>query len=57
MPEEYLGQTVTDAVITVPAYFNDAKPEKQLKKRNNCRIKRIKNYQWANSCVISLWFR
>ncbi|PKN15528.1 MAG: molecular chaperone DnaK [Deltaproteobacteria bacterium HGW-Deltaproteobacteria-24] len=22
--EEYLGQTVTDAVITVPAYFNDA---------------------------------
>ena len=22
--EAYLGQTVTDAVITVPAYFNDA---------------------------------
>src|SRR5258706_15799046 len=22
--EDYLGQTVTDAVITVPAYFNDA---------------------------------
>jgi molecular chaperone DnaK len=22
--EEYLGQTVTRAVITVPAYFNDA---------------------------------
>lgn len=22
--EEYLGQTITDAVITVPAYFNDA---------------------------------
>src|SRR6202044_1065609 len=22
--EEYLGETVTDAVITVPAYFNDA---------------------------------
>ena len=22
--EKYLGETVTDAVITVPAYFNDA---------------------------------
>jgi molecular chaperone DnaK len=22
--EEYLGEKVTDAVITVPAYFNDA---------------------------------
>ena len=22
--EDYLGQSVTDAVITVPAYFNDA---------------------------------
>jgi molecular chaperone DnaK len=22
--EDYLGQTVTEAVITVPAYFNDA---------------------------------
>ena len=22
--EEYLGETVTDAVVTVPAYFNDA---------------------------------
>ena len=22
--EAYLGETVTDAVITVPAYFNDA---------------------------------
>ena len=25
--EEYLGETVTDAVITVPAYFNDAQRE------------------------------
>jgi molecular chaperone DnaK len=22
--EDYLGETVTDAVITVPAYFNDS---------------------------------
>ena len=22
--EAYLGETITDAVITVPAYFNDA---------------------------------
>ena len=29
--EAYLGETVTDAVITVPAYFNDAQ-RKQLKK-------------------------
>lgn len=28
--EEYLGQSVTDAVITVPAYFNDA--QRQLTK-------------------------
>ena len=27
--EEYLGQEVSDAVITVPAYFNDAQ------RRNN----------------------
>ena len=28
--EKYLGQAVTKAVITVPAYFNDAK-DKQRK--------------------------
>ena len=29
--EDYLGQTVTDAVITVPAYFNDSQ-------RHDCRF-------------------
>jgi molecular chaperone DnaK len=27
--EDYLGEPVTDAVITVPAYFNDAKDKQQ----------------------------
>ena len=34
--EDYLGQDVSEAVITVPAYFNDAK-DKLPKKQENCR--------------------
>ena len=30
--EDYLGQTVTEAVVTVPAYFNDSQ-DKQLRKQ------------------------
>ena len=29
--ESYIGEDVTDAVITVPAYFNDFLKDKQLK--------------------------
>ena len=29
--EDYLGQEVTEAVITVPAYFNDAQRRLQKK--------------------------
>jgi molecular chaperone DnaK (HSP70) len=31
--EDYLGQEVTDAVITVPAYFNDAQRQATKEKR------------------------
>jgi molecular chaperone DnaK len=33
--EDYLGQTVTEAVITVPAYFNDAQRQ-ATKKAGEC---------------------
>ncbi len=37
--EDYLGQEVTEAVITVPAYFNDAQRQstKEAGERRNCR--------------------
>src|SRR6516162_2426900 len=43
--EDYLGQTVTDAVITVPAYFNDAQRQatKDAGKIAGLDVKRIIN--------------
>ncbi len=43
--EDYLGQTVTDAVITVPAYFNDAQRQatKDAGKIAGLEVKRIIN--------------
>ena len=35
--EEYLGQPVAKAVITVPAYFNDAQRQATKKRRANRR--------------------
>ena len=37
--EDYLGQTVTEAVITVPAYFNDAEASSYQRSRSNCRFR------------------
>ena len=43
--EEYIGQTVTDAVITVPAYFNDAQRQatKDAGKIAGLNVRRIIN--------------
>ena len=43
--EQYLGETVTDAVITVPAYFNDAQRQatKDAGKIAGLNVKRIIN--------------
>ena len=44
--EEYLGEKVAEAVITVPAYFNDAERKKKDKNRNTEKekltVKKIK---------------
>ena len=49
--EKYLGETVTDAVITVPAYFNDAQRQatKDAGKIAGLNVKRIVN------CCSGLW--
>lgn len=43
--EDYLGQTITDAVITVPAYFNDAQRQatKEAGEIAGLKVKRIIN--------------
>jgi molecular chaperone DnaK len=47
--EDYLGQTVTEAVITVPAYFNDAQRQatKEAGEIAGLKVMRIIN---AYSC-------
>ena len=49
--EDYLGQTVTEAVITVPAYFNDAQRQatKDAGKIAGLEVKRIINEPTAAS--------
>ena len=51
MSEQYLGTTVTDAVITVPAYFNDSqrKATKDAGKIAGLNVKRIINEPTAAS--------
>ena len=51
MAEQYLGTTVTDAVITVPAYFNDSqrKATKDAGKIAGLNVKRIINEPTAAS--------
>ena len=43
--EKYLGQAVTKAVITVPAYFNDAQRQATKDAGKNCRTRSFKNYK------------
>ncbi len=54
--EEYLGQPVTDAVITVPAYFNDAQRQatKDAGKIAGLEVKRIINEPTAAALAYGL---
>src|SRR5216683_2027415 len=54
--EDYLGQTVTDAVITVPAYFNDAQRQatKDAGKIAGLDVKRIINEPTAAALAYGL---
>src|SRR5262245_35007099 len=54
--EEYLGEKVTDAVITVPAYFNDSQRQatKDAGKIAGLEVKRIVNEPTASALAYGL---
>lgn len=54
--EDYLGENVTDAVITVPAYFNDAQRQatKDAGKIAGLNVKRIINEPTASALAFGL---
>ncbi len=54
--EDYLGQTVTDAVITVPAYFNDAQRQatKEAGEISGLKVHRIINEPTAAALAYGL---
>ncbi|MFC2666810.1 MAG: Hsp70 family protein, partial [Limosilactobacillus fermentum] len=54
--EDYIGDTVTEAVITVPAYFNDAQRQatKDAGKIAGLDVKRIINEPTASSLAYGL---
>src|ERR671927_372411 len=54
--EDYLGETVTEAVITVPAYFNDSQRQatKDAGKIAGLEVKRIINEPTAASLAYGL---
>jgi len=54
--EDYLGETVTEAVITVPAYFNDAQRQatKDAGKIAGLEVKRIVNEPTAASLAYGM---
>ena len=54
--EDYLGQEVTDAVITVPAYFNDAQRQatKEAGEIAGLKVRRIVNEPTAASLAYGL---
>ncbi len=54
--EDYLGQTITDAVITVPAYFNDSQRQatKEAGEIAGLKVKRIINEPTAASLAYGL---
>ena len=55
MQKNYLGEKVTEAVITVPAYFNDAQRQatKDAGKIAGLDVKRIINEPTA--AALSIW--
>ena len=54
--EDYLGETVTEAVITVPAYFNDAQRQatKDAGKIAGLDVKRIINEPTAAALAFGM---
>jgi len=54
---EYLGEEVTDAVITVPAYFNDSQRQatKDAGKIAGLNVLRIINEPTAAAIVLLVW--
>ena len=54
--EDYLGTTVTDAVVTVPAYFNDAQRQatKEAAEIAGLTVKRIINEPTAAALAYGL---
>ena len=54
--EDYLGQTVTEAVITVPAYFNDAQRQatKEAGEISGLKVQRIINEPTAAALAYGL---
>jgi molecular chaperone DnaK len=54
--EDYLGYTVTEAVITVPAYFSDSQRQATKEAGEIAGLKVAAYYQRTNCCSFSLWF-
>ena len=55
--EDYLGETVTEAVITVPAYFNDSQRQATKDAGRIAGLERQAHHQRADSCSAGLWPR
>ena len=51
--EKYLKQPITDAVITVPAYFNDAERTATITRRSARRFQCFTNYQRAHGRALA----
>lgn len=48
--EDYIGEPVTDAVVTVPAYFNDAQRQ-ATKDAGRCVVGRITNHHLKHTIM------
>ena len=55
--EDYLGQEVTEAVITVPAYFNDAQRQATKEAGEIAGLECSPYYQRAYCSCFGLWSR
>ena len=54
--EDYLGEKVRKAVITVPAYFNDAQRQATKDAGKIAGLGCRTYHQRTNSCCIGLWY-
>jgi len=55
--EAYLGEKVTDAVVTVPAYFNDSQRQATKDAGKNSRFGSNPYYQRTHCCSAHIWTR